>query len=82
MTVVMRAWPVMVMRVPVDHFRLRWRTTSINGRTVRNLHLDSRMVDAEMIPQLMIHVIQQSLTPSHIHLNNLHMARQRVRLRP
>jgi len=75
------AGSVMVVRVSVDYIRGWRRATAVRHLAARHLKLNRRVVDAEVIAQLVIHVVQQRLTFAYSHLAYLHVAGQRVALR-
>ena len=61
MRMVMPARPMMMMRVPIHLRNLRRRHATIHRRTVRHLQLNRRMLNPEVVPQLMVDPRQQIL---------------------
>jgi len=73
--------PMMMMRMPIDHIRLRRATAVANCRAISHFQLNRRMVNPKMIAQLMVDPLQHSLALHQRHLDHLHMAGQRMGLR-
>lgn len=73
--VMMPARAVMVVRVTVDHFRRRRRAAAVYRGAVRHFQLDRRVVDAEVIAQLVVETVEHAFSVSQRHLDDLDVAR-------
>jgi len=81
MAVLMAAWAVMMVRVAVDDVRLRRGDAAVDCGAVGDLDLNRRVVDAEVIAELMVDALQNRFALSERHLDDLHVAAESVRLR-
>ena len=81
MAVGVAAGAVVVVRVAVYLCGLWRRTTAIDGGAVGYFELDSGVLDAEVVLELVIDALQHGITLSKLHLDHLHMAGERVTLR-
>ena len=72
---------VVVVRVAVDDIGPWWIRAAVRRDAGCDLQLDGRVVDAEVIAQLVVEALKYGFTLRQWHLVHLHMAGQRVRLR-
>lgn len=73
--------PMPVVRVSVDGIGY-WRlAAAVDGGAVGHFELNGGVVDAEVVAKLVVQALEDCLALGERHLDDLHMACKRVRLR-
>ena len=65
MVVMMTTWPMMMVRVPIDDLGLRWRAATIHRDAVAQLQLDRRMLNTEVVFELVVDPLDQGVAIFH-----------------
>ena len=61
---------VAVVRVAVDHFGDGWLAAAVDGRAICDFDLNRRVVDAEVVAQLVVQALQDGLALRERHLDH------------
>ena len=69
---------VVVMRVAIDHIRRGRLAAAVDRGAVGDLKLDRRVVDAEVIAELVVQPLEHRLALTQLHLDHLHVTGERV----
>src|SRR5262249_22044802 len=64
----------------VDNLRYGRLTAAVDRWAVGDVELDRRVMNAEVVAQLVVQAFQYSFTFRHGHLDDLHVTGERVRL--